>query len=50
MAKKKTRTARRNPVAAVARRLRPKVVPSAKRYLRRPKHKGRADANGENGV
>lgn len=48
--KKKTRATRRNPMAAVARTLRPKIVPPAKRYRRRPKHKGRAGANGENGV
>jgi hypothetical protein len=50
MAKKKRRAARRNPMAAVARTLRPKVVPSAKRYRRRPKHKGRGDENGETSV
>jgi len=50
MARKKRRAPRRNPMAAVARALRPKVVPSAKRYRRRPKHKGRADETGGNGV
>jgi len=48
--KKKTRAARRNPMAALARKMKPKVVPSATRYRRRPKHKGRAEGNSENSV
>lgn len=50
MARKKRRATRRNPMAAAVRTLRPKVVPSAKRYRRRPKHKDRVDENGETGV
>lgn len=50
MAKKKPRAARRNPMAAVARKMKPKVVPSAKRYRRRPKHKGRVDGNSGNEI
>jgi|GEM_PF-6741608 hypothetical protein len=40
---KKRKIRRRNPVARVVRRLRPQVVPSAKGYKRRPKHKGHSD-------
>ncbi len=36
---KKRKLRRRNPVARAVRRLRPQVVPSAKAYKRRPKHK-----------
>jgi hypothetical protein len=36
---KKRKLRRRNPVARAVRRLRPQVVPSAKAYRRRPKHK-----------
>ena len=41
MTKRKMR--RRNPVARAVRHIRPKVVPSAKVYSRRPKHKGRSE-------
>ena len=33
----------RNPVARALRRLKPKVIPSAKAYRRKPKHKGHSD-------
>ncbi len=42
MAKPKIRR-RPNPVARALRRIRPKVVPSAKAYQRRAKHKSRPD-------
>jgi len=41
MMKRKIR--RRNPVARALRRLKPKVIPSAKAYRRKPKHKGHSD-------
>jgi hypothetical protein len=44
-AKSKRRPARRNPVAAAVRAIKPKVVLSARRYKRRPKHKGRPEDN-----
>ena len=40
---KKRKIRRRNPVARALRRLKPKVVPSAKAYRRKPKHKGHSD-------
>ncbi len=40
---KKIKMRRRNPVARAVRHIRPKVVPSAKVYSRRPKHKGHSD-------
>jgi hypothetical protein len=43
MAKAKRRPGRRNPMAAMARKLRPRIVASAKRYKRRSKHKGRPE-------
>ena len=43
MMKRKIR--RRNPVARALRRLKPKVVPSAKAYRRKPKHKGHSEIN-----
>ncbi len=42
---KKRKLRRRNPVARAVRRLRPQVVPSAKAYKRRPKHKGHSEIN-----
>lgn len=41
--KKRSPPKRRNPVAKALRRLKPKVVPSAKAYRRRPKHKGHSE-------
>ena len=40
---KKRKLRRRNPVARAVRHIRPKVVPSAKAYSRRSKHKGRSE-------
>lgn len=37
----------RNPMAAVARRLKAKVEPAAKAYRRRPKHKKKPNGTGE---
>ena len=40
---KKREIRRRNPVARALRRIRPQVVPSAKAYRRKPKHKGHSE-------
>ena len=42
---KKRKIRRRNPVARALRRIRPPVVPSAKAYRRKPKHKGHSEIN-----
>jgi hypothetical protein len=42
---KKRKIRRRNPVARAVRLIRHKVVPSAKAYSRRLKHKGHSDYN-----
>lgn len=47
---KKRKMRRRNPVARAVRLIRPKVVPSAKAYSRRPKHKGRSDITYRDGL
>jgi hypothetical protein len=51
MKKTKRRPARRNPVARALSKLKPKRVPSAKAYRRKPKHKniGRPDLEEEDG-
>lgn len=38
---------RRNPMAAIARRMKAKTEPAAKAYRRRPKHKKKPNGNGE---
>lgn len=52
MKKTKRRPARRNPVARALSKLKPKRVPSAKAYRRKPKHKniGRPDLEEEDGL
>ena len=47
---KKRKIRRRNPVARALRRLKPKVVPSAKAYRRKPKHKGRSEIINRDGL
>jgi hypothetical protein len=50
MKKTKRRPARRNPVARALSKLKPKRVPSAKSYRRKPKHKGRPDLEEGDGL
>ena len=47
---KKRKMRRRNPVARAVRHIRPKVVPSAKAYSRRQKHKGRLEIQHRDGL
>ncbi len=42
---KKRKMRRRNPLARMVRRIRPQVVPSAKAYHRKAKHKGHSEIN-----
>ena len=42
---KKRKLWRRNPIVRAVRHIRPKMVPSAKVYSRRLKHKGHSDIN-----
>lgn len=48
--KRKRRLKARNPIARVVRRLKAKVVPSAKVYRRRPKHKRKVRPDNGNGA
>ena len=48
--KKKRRLKARNPIARVVRRLKVKVVPSAKVYRRRSKHKRKVKSENGNGA
>ena len=47
---KKRKMRRRNLVARAVRQIRPKVVPSAKTYNRRSKHKGRFEIQNQDGL
>lgn len=47
---KKRKMRRRNPVALAVRQIRPKVVPSAKDYSRKPKYKGRLEIQNRDGL
>lgn len=47
---KKRKMRRRNLVARAVRQIRPKVVPSAKTYNRRSKHKGRFEIQNRDGL
>ncbi len=49
MKRKKRKPARRNPVARALSGLRPKRVPSAKAYRRKPKHKDKGHPDLEDG-
>jgi len=49
MKKRKRKPARRNPVARALRGLKPKRVPSAKAYRRKPKHKNKGRPDLEDG-
>lgn len=46
---KRRRVKVRNPLAPVVRALAPRVKPSAKGYIRKPKHKRAADEDGGGG-
>jgi hypothetical protein len=47
---KKLKMRRRNPVARAVRHIRPKVVPSARAYSRKPKHKDRLEIQNRDGL